>query len=606
MAVKGYYGKVLDINLSSGEINTLQIPEEDIKRFIGGRGLGTKILWDKLPGPGVDPLSPENALLFMPGPFSGLPIPSSSRTCVVTKSPRTSAVNPKYEHGSTVSYSNMGGFFGPEIKFAGYDGICITGKASKPVYIKIIDDKVEIVDATKFWGMGTEEFDNALIDELGDRKFESCYIGPAGENLVPMASILNTAARAAGRGGTGCVMGSKNLKAIAIKGTQSPQLGDHKRYLDLLSKVRKSFRENNTEGVEWWRYGGTANALTSSSKNGTQAVKNYSEGTYGEIEKIGAEANREKVWKRDFACFSCALACKKSGIAKGSYSVMVHDGPEYETGTMLGANLMISDLAGLQKLIAVADDYGVDIISIGNTIGFLMEAYEKGIIDSKYLGNIELTWGNVDAALQMMHKICNRDDIGDLACRGVKYMAQELGQDTSKFAIHVKGHELAAWNVPVHSDYWSICYATSNRGACHMNGGNTSGQNQAALRDSLAACNFASGWYRNEISYANFLSAITGLEWTDEDVDRAGARIFTLEKMFNYREGFTRDDDTIPPKFFENQFTFGDHKGAIVDKKAFYTNLTNYYKERGWDLQTSRPKNETLVDLDLSFTIERA
>ena len=603
MTLKGYYGKLLDINLTTGEIKKTQIPEEDIKRFIGGRGLGTKILWDKLPHAGVDPLAPENALLFMPGPFSGLPIPSSSRTCVVTKSTRTSSVNEKYEHGSTVSYSNMGGFFGPEIRFAGYDGICITGKSPKPVYIKIVDDDVEIVDAGKFWGMGTEEFDNALIDELGDRKFESCYIGPAGENLVPMACILNTAARAAGRGGTGCVMGSKNLKAIAIKGTKTLELGNHKKYLDLLSKVRKSFREDHTDSLQGWRHGGTANALASSSRNGTQAVKNYSEGTYTEIEKIGTEANREKVWKRDFACFSCALACKKSGIAKGAYSVFVHDGPEYETGTMLGANLLISDLSGLQKLIAVSDDYGIDIISAGNTIGFLMEAYEKGIIDSKYLGNIELTWGNVDAALEMLHKMCRREGIGDLACRGVKYMAQELGHESDKFAIHVKGHELAAWNVPVNSDYWSITYATSNRGACHMNGGSPDRQDQAALRDSLAACSFASRWYNNELSYANFLSAISGMEWTEDDINKAGSRIFTLEKMFNYREGFDVNDDTLPAKFFENKFTIGDHKGAIVNKNEFKRDLTNYYKLRGWDTKTSKPKDETLKDLDLEFTI---
>lgn len=602
MAIKGYYGKLLDINLTTGEIKKIKIPEEDIKRFIGGRGLGTKILWDKLPHAGVDPLSPENALLFMPGPFSGLPIPSSSRTCVVTKSPRTSAVNPKFENGSTISYSNMGGFFGPEIKFAGYDGICVTGKSDKPVYIKIVDDDVQILDANKFWGMGTDEFDKALIEELGDRKFESCYIGPAGENLVPMASILNTAARAAGRGGTGCVMGSKNLKAIAVKGTQSPKLGDHKTYLELLSKARKSFKDDNNDTLKFWRYGGTANALASSSKNGTQAVKNYSEGTYEEIQKIGTEANREKVWKRDFACFSCALACKKSGIAKGSYSVMVHDGPEYETGTMLGANLLISDLAGLQKLIAVADDYGIDIISVGNTIGFLMEAYEKGIIDSKYLGNINLTWGNVDAALELLHKICKREGVGDLACRGVKYMAQELGHDSEKFAIHVKGHELAAWNVPVNSDYWSITYATSNRGACHMNGGSPERQDLAALRDSLAACSFASSWYRNDISYPKFLSAITGYEWTDQDFANAGTRIFTLEKMFNYREGFTKADDILPPKFFENKFTFGEHAGAIVNKPDFEKNLEEYYKLRGWDIKSSKPNNQTLKDLDLEFT----
>lgn len=551
MTVKGYYGKLLDINLTTGEIKKTQIPEEDIKHFVGGRGLGTKILWDKLPHAGVDPLSPENALLFMPGPFSGLPIPSSSRTCVVTKSPRTSSVNEKLEYGTTVSYSNMGGFIGPEIRYAGYDGICITGKASKPVYIRIENDDVEIVDAGKFWGMGTEEFDNALIDELGDRKFESCYIGPAGENLVPMAAILNTAARAAGRGGTGCVMGSKNLKAIAVKGTKTIELGDHKEYLSLLSKVRKSFREDNQESLKGWRHGGTANALASSSRNGTQAVKNYSEGTYTEIDKIGTEANREKVWKRDFACFSCALACKKSGVAKGAYSVFVHDGPEYETGTMLGANLLISDLSGLQKLIAVADDYGIDIISSGNTIGFLMEAYEKGIIDSKYLENIDLTWGNVDAALEMLHKMSKREGIGDLACRGVKFMAKEIGHESDKFAIHVKGHELAAWNVPVHSDYWSITYATSNRGACHMNGGSPGRQDQAALRDSLAACSFASSWYRGELSYAKFLSAITGMDWSEEEIAKAATRIFTLEKMFNYREGFDINDDTLPAKFLK-------------------------------------------------------
>ena len=603
MAIKGYYGKILDINLTTGEIKNTQIPEEDIKRFIGGRGLGTKIVWDKLPDPGVDPLSPENALLFMPGPFSGLPIPSSSRTCVVTKSPRTSAINPTYDHGSTVSYSNMGGFFGPEMRFAGYDGICVTGKAKKPVYIKIEDDKVEILDATKFWGMGTEEFDNAIIDELGDRKFESCYIGPAGEKLVPMACVLNTAARAAGRGGTGCVMGSKNLKAIAVKGTKSLEVANHKDYLNLLSQIRKSFKEDNNEGLKWWRYGGTANALASSSRNGTQAVKNYSEGTFADIEKIGTEANREKVWKRDFACFSCALACKKSGIAKGSYSVMVHDGPEYETGTMLGSNLLISDLAGLQKLIAVSDDYGIDIISVGNTIGFLMEAYEKGIIDKAYLDGIDLKWGDVAASLEMLHKICKREGIGDKACNGVKFMANEIGQDSHKFAIHIKGHELAAWNVPVNSGYWSICYATSNRGACHMNGGMPQYQNAAALRDSLAACSFASRWYRNENSYAKFLTAITGVEWTDDEIDKAGSRIFTLEKMFNYREGFRKEDDTIPPKFFENKFTFGDHKGAIVDKNTFAKDLDNFYKERGWDIKTSRPKDETLTDLDLEFTI---
>ena len=217
----------------------------------------------------------------------------------------------------------------------------------------------------------------------------------------------------------------------------------------------------------------------------------------------------------------------------------------------------------------------------------------------------DLKWGDVAASLEMMHKICNREGIGDKACNGVKYMANEIGQDSHKFAIHVKGHELAAWNVPIHSDYWSICYATSNRGACHMNGGSPDSQDDAALRDSIAACSFASTWYKDEISYAKFLTAITGLDWSEEEFSKAGTRIFTLEKMFNYREGFNINDDVLPPKFFENKFTVGDHKGAIVDRNFFKNHLADYYKLRAWDTKTSKPKNETLIDLDLGFTIER-
>ncbi|MDT8400855.1 MAG: aldehyde ferredoxin oxidoreductase family protein, partial [Bacteroidales bacterium] len=562
MSTKGYFGRLLEVNLSTGKIEKTQIPESDIQNFLGGRGLGAKILYDRLK-PGTDPMSPENILMFMTGPFVAYPIPSSSRTCVVTKSPRTSPVEKKYEHSSTLSYANMGGFFGPELRYAGYDGLLVTGKSDKPVYIRIEDDDVRIEDAGKFWGMKTDEFDKMFHSSLGEGRYESCYIGPAGENLVPMACIINTAARAAGRGGTGCVMGSKNLKAIAVKGSAIPEVADLKKYNELLEKIRGSFMKKD-ERVMDWRYGGTANALTSSSRNGTQAVKNYSEGTYSEIKKIGTEANREKIWKRDFACYSCQLACKKSGFAKGAYGVQVHDGPEYETGTMLGANLLTSDLNGLHKLIYDGDDYGIDIISTGNTIGFLMEAMERGHIDASFLDGIELSWGNVEASLELMRKIAYREGVGELACRGVKELSKIIGKGSEEYAIHVKGHELAAWNVPVNSSSWSITYATSNRGACHMNGGNSNRQDGACLRDSLGACSFASSWYRDEVHYRHILSAITGLEWTEEEFNKAGTRIFTMEKMFNYREGFRRADDTIPEKFFNNEFSYGDHKGAIV------------------------------------------
>ncbi|MGE5317926.1 MAG: aldehyde ferredoxin oxidoreductase family protein [Chloroflexota bacterium] len=598
----GQYGVVLDVDLSAGTVSKLQISKEDLKNFLGGRGLGMKLLWDKIRKPGVDPFGPENVLCFMPGPFSGLPIPSSSRTCVVCKSPRTSPVVKKYEHASTVSYANMGGFFGPEVKFAGYDGIVITGKAKSPVYIHIEDDKAEIRSAGQWWGMGTDAFDKLLIEKFGN-DYQSCYIGPGGENMVSYASVLNTAARAAGRGGVGAVMGSKNLKAIVVKGTGQPNVAKHKMYLDLLEKTRKSFKENN-EGVIDWRSGGTTNALQWSSDNGSMAVRNYREGTFQEIEKINTKSSREQIWKRDFACFSCQLACKKSGFAKGAYGGMVHDGPEYETGTMLGANLLISDLAGLQKMIWLCDDYGLDIITTGGVLGFLMEAKEKGLIDNVFLDGIDLKWGEIDPCIQMIHKIARKEGIGKLAAEGVKAISEKIGQGSDEFAIHVKGHELAAWNINPNPERMMITYATANRGACHLNGSNAERQDESALQDSLGSCSFASDWYHDEISYRNFIEAITGVEQTDEEFNRIGERIFNLEKMFNIREGFDRSDDRIPERFFKEAQSYGKGKGVLATREDFKKWMDKYYADRGWDVATSKPGKEKIEELSLGFTLK--
>jgi aldehyde:ferredoxin oxidoreductase len=594
----GYNGVVLDINLTTGKIEEKTVLKKDIEKFVGGRGLGMKILWDRLQSPGIDPLSPENPLIFMPGPFSGFPPPASSRTCVVTKSPRTSPIRSKYPKASTVSYSNMGGFFGPEIRFAGYDGIVVTGKAASPSYIVIENDKVEIRDAKKFWGMGTDAFDKAFIEELGDRRFRTCYIGPAGENLVQFACIINTAGRAAGRGGTGCVMGSKNLKAVALKGSRQPGVGDHKGFLALLEKARKTFHA--APSTERWRKYGTARALSFSSSNGTMAVRNFREGTFTDVEKIGAEASIKKAWIRNFACYCCPLSCKKSGVTiQSPYAGLVHDGPEYETGTMLGANLMISNLEGLLKAIFVSDDYGLDIISCGNVIGFLMEAYEKKSIDKKFLDGIDLKWGDVDATLKMIDKIAKKEGIGESASKGVKSLSEVIGKGSEKFAIHVKGHELAAWNV--HADpARGVCYATANRGGCHLNGKDASEQNSRAIMDSLGVCIFAAGSYGRDL-IPKLLSAITGKEWTEEEFMKAGERIFNLEKMFNYREGFRREDDSLPARFFEEPLTVGPKTGAVLNKEKFNTALDEYYKDRTWDPKTTCPHHAKLKNLGLSF-----
>ena len=598
--MKGVNGIVLEVNLTTRSISKVKIKEDDYRLFLGGRALGMKLLSDYLKKPGTDPASDENPLMFMPGLFCGFPIPNSSRTCMVTKSPMTSPLKSTHQHASTVSYSNMGGFIGPEIKFAGYDGIVIIGRSTVPVYLYIEDEVVEIRDASQFWTMGTNQFETAIISEVGDRRFETAYIGSGAVNGVLYSSVINTGARAAGRGGTGYVMGTKKLKAIVVRGTQMPEVYDHKQYVELLKQVRLSFAADSQSKNDW-RYGGTANALQFSSDRGSQAVKNYSEGTFSEIEKINVHAARQQVWKRDMACYSCQLSCKKSGFAKGAYGGLVNEGIEYETGTMLGANLLVNDLNGLHTMIEIADDYGIDIITLGNVIGFLMECYDKKLIDKSFLDGIDLTWGNVDASIQLIHQIGKNVGIGKEASRGVKHLASVIGKGSSDFAIHVKGHELAAWNVQGYAKGFGISYTTANRGACHMTGGEISGQNLSVLRDSIGMCSFASAWYKDEVHFRHFIQALTGIDLTEEAFQQTGERMFNLERALNCREGFTRMDDVLPERFFKDAYTIGPQKGVKLEKVDFDKMMDDYYTRRGWNLQSGIPEPETLQRLELAF-----
>jgi aldehyde:ferredoxin oxidoreductase len=270
---------------------------------------------------------------------------------------------------------------------------------------------------------------------------------------------------------------------------------------------------------------------------------------------------------------------------------------------MLGANLLISDLAGLQKCIFEADDLGLDIISLGNVIGFLIECREKDMIDDSFTDGIHLEWGSVDATLAMIRKIGAKEGIGELASHGVRKLAGIIGKGSESFAIHVKGHELAAWNVHKRPDRYGISYTTSNRGACHLNGGDPTSQDSMALKDSLGACTFASGWYKEELEYRHFMTAITGVEWEEDDYRQAGERIYNLERMLNMREGFTRADDRLPERFFTDAYTSGPAEGAIVDRNEFEGMLDSYYDARGWDSLSGRPIEEKLTELGLDFLL---
>ncbi len=603
-ATPGFHGVLLDVDLTTGAIGRRPIPRDHSLAHLGGRGLGARLLWDLLPQPGVDPMGPDNPLMFLPGPLSGFPVPSASRTCVVTKSPATAPIASPHPHASTVSYSNMGGFFGPEIRFAGYDGILVRGCSPEPVILVVDDDQVRLEPAGSLWGMGTEGLDGALAERLGGRRYRSVYIGPAGEAKSRRACILHTAARAAGRG-VGAVMGAKGLKAIAVRGSQMPTVDDHAAFLLRLERARRRF-----EGMVGTMYrgvlrrGGTAMYLELASKRGVMAVRNYREGSFEDIDAIGYKASRTNIWVRSSACYCCRLSCKKSGVVRdGPHAHVVHDGPEYETGTMFGANLMIDDLGGVLKAITRGDDLGLDIISTGNVIGFLMEAYEKGLIDQDFLDGIDLQWGSVEATHAMIEKIAACEGVGAIASQGVAAVSRHIGDHTAPFAIHVKGMELAAHNVQANPAR-ALCYATSNRGACHLSGDDKHHQDFVAAMDSTGVCLFALSAGRPMPGMsckdtALLLEAITGEAWDEESLMAVGERTFALERLFNAREGFGPADDTLPERFFTEALTLGKAEGSVLDRAEFQQSLADWYSERGYDPETGRPSAETLARLGL-------
>ncbi|MFH1468652.1 MAG: aldehyde ferredoxin oxidoreductase C-terminal domain-containing protein [Pseudomonadota bacterium] len=603
--MSGWFGHLLDVDLSTGAVGQRPIPAAWCADFLGGRGLGVRLLWELLPAPGVDPLGPDNPLMFLPGPLSGFPVPSASRTCVVTKSPCTAPARSPHAHASTVSYSNIGGFFGPALRFAGHDGLLLRGQAPEPVVLVIDGHQAELRPAGALWGLGTDAFERAFKEQLGSREYEVVSIGPAGEARCSRACILHTAARAAGRG-VGAVMGAKRLKGIAVRGARMPTVQDHRAFLRALERSRRRF-----EGLTGrlyagiYRRAGTAVYLQIASNGGIMAVRNYREGTFPEVGAIGAKATRQQVWVRSSACRYCHLACKKSGqVRDGPYVHTVHDGPEYETGTMFGANLLLDDLGGVLRACTLGDELGLDIIATGNALGFLMEAREKGHLDPSILEGVDLRWGAVDPVLEMIRRIARRDGVGDLISQGTRTLSWALGSHTAPYAIHVKGLELAAHNVHANPKR-GLCYATSNRGACHLSGDDKHHQDFAAAADSTGVCLFAAtpGGLQPGIGAADFaalLTAVTGDDWDEARFLRTGERIFALERLFNQREGFTVADDTLPERFFTEPLTVGKRAGAVLDRGAFEESLRAWRLERGYDPEDGHPGAEKLAELGLA------
>lgn len=609
----GYMGKILRVDLSTQEILTETFQEEILRKYLGGSGLGAKILLEETTEK-TDPLGPDNILIFMTGPLVGTRALNFGRHQVVTKSPLT----------GIYGEANSGGTWGVHLKRAGYDGLIISGRSSKPVYLWLNNDIVQIRDASSIWGKDTFETDLLLKRELGS-DIVTCSIGQAGENLVKIAAIMNDGihGRAAARCGVGAVMGSKKLKAIAVKGDLKPYTVNEKALKKSIRNWSPKIRENTLEMNKF----GTSEMMLRVEASGDLPIKNWTGGIFSTAEKISGQTISKKLYKKRYYCAQCVIGCGKTiQIKDGPYAGLSGAGPEYETLGMLGANCLIDDVEAISKANELCNRYGLDTISTGAVIAFAMEAYERGLINKNDTAGFELHWGNNEALLGMIHKITYRENIGELLGEGVRIAAKKLGGLAQEFALHVKGLELPGHD-PRAKYSNTLAYATSPRGACHMNAFSyefenglampelgypetldrfeTEGkaefvakfQNLMAIFDSLIGCKFLIFGLKDETikTTVKWLNFVTGWDITPEELLETGERIVTLKRLYNIRCGKFRNDDTLPPRILNEIRGAG---GAAEGLPHLGKMLNEYYRYRGWN-EFGIPKRETLKRLAL-------
>ncbi|MFH1488544.1 MAG: aldehyde ferredoxin oxidoreductase family protein, partial [Pseudomonadota bacterium] len=561
----GYKGKLLHIDLTRETSETIGLPEPILKKYIGGRGLGAKLFWDIMP-PDADPLGPDNILMVLTGPVSGTMVPGAGKHLIVTKSPATKGWLEAYSSGLVAS----------EMKFAGYDGLLITGRASRPVCLLIEDGRVEFQDAGHLWGKGAFETETFIKGHFHP-DCGTLTIGPAGENLLPMACIGSEYFRKAGRGGAGAVMGSKNLKLIAVKGSGGISCADIKGLQELVLKHHDKFVKSPL-GISRHRYG-TPLTLTITNEAGMLPVRNFSKGQFknavGRIDKDAVEA----LTVGDRACYACFMSCsKRTKVKEGPFAGLELEGPEYETLGMLGANLEVDDLPAVMKANVLCDDLGMDTISAGAVIGFAMECFEKGILTEKDTGGLKLTFGNVDAALQLLEMMARKEGFGAFCAGGVREMAGKLGRGTEDFAMHSKGLEFPAYD-PRAGWGASLTYALTPRGACHRRAWPPSREvlgdaypfttehkaemvkelmDENGVMHSLLVCDFGCKFIPMSIAdYAEYLNVVTGWRTRDRDLFERAEMIETLIRRINVREGLSAKDDMLPKRILEEAHAEG-------------------------------------------------
>ena len=587
-----YAGNMLHVDLTAGTVTAEALNDEWARQYIGGWGLGAKYYTASV-DPAVDPLSPDNTVVIMTGPMSGTLAPTGSRTCVVSKSP----------HTGTIFESNIGGAFGPELKFAGYDGIVISGQADRPVWLKIEDDDVSLEEAKSLWGKGIFETERTLEEEMGPG-MKSLAIGPAGENGIPFACVGSESYRQMGRGGVGTLFGAKNLKAIAVRGTGGVQVAEIGEFWGKVSE----HLEGNLMTIEnqWAKEQGTPMLVDVTNEMGIHPTRNFTQGVNPHRRRLDADAVAD-VRIGDRACATCPLGCGNFTSVNG---VQV-EGPEYETLCLGGSNCDINDMEQVMRFNRACDDLGLDTMSTGNVIGLAMALTESGAAD------LGLTFGDAAAYLQVLGEIANRSTGRgrDLALGAAK-LADKYGQPDQ--AAHSKGMEMPAYD-PRGNYGMGLAYATSERGACHLRAFPLFADDPFKLKDlakdvvtmqnvngakwSMCFCDF---WGSVDTTImAELLTAGLGRQVSATDLDRAGERVWNLLRMFNLAAGFTAADDTLSEKLTKRALENGPHEGRTLSPDILEELKGFYYRQRGWD-KAGRPKAAKLRELGLADLIEQA
>jgi len=611
--VYGYHGKILRVDLSSGTISGEEVHQSKYKKYLGGAGLATRYLWDEVPGE-ADPLGPENRLIFMTGSLTGVIAPSTGRYSVVAKSPQT----------GIWGQANSGGRWGVDFKKCGYDGIIFEGVSSEPVYLAINDSKMTLEKAEHLWGKNVTETIDVIKKELG-KSYNVACIGPAGENLVKYAAIMNDYGRAAGRCGLGAVMGSKNLKAIAVSGGKEIRIKNPEEFKTHSKKQYELIDEAMFKMA--MQSFGTSVVLDLVSVRGGFPTRNWQTGIFEESEEINGPAISDKVLTKNITCFACPIECGRgTEIRAGKYAGHKGEGPEYETVGTFGGMCEVSDLEAVTMAGYLCNDYGLDTISAGSTIAFAMECYEKGIIGDSDTGGRAINFGDPDIIVELVHLIARREGIGDLLAEGTKIMSEKLGRGSEDFAMHVKGLELPAYDSRA-VQMTGLTYATANRGGDHITAfvqGPTFSdvpfliveeseikdpfvadpaevkvavdlEDMLTTFDCVGACKFM-GLCLNADDWVKLVNLVTGWDLSTADYKKAGERVYNLARAFSNSAGLTAKEDTLPKRLLEEPLPEGPAEGHVNELPIL---LESYYQLRGWDPLTGKPTTEKLRELGL-------